>query len=343
MANFITAWWQKRRERYYKRRWHLAIEIFLSTVILLLAGLVLWLPSFQPPLVIDGLAPHSTGTPAVTVPKLEAEATITDSAVYPGERVAWNLKLINTGESTIERVEIALPSPSLSRFRAEGAEVLADKIIVHSLSPKEEADVVISALSSQDGNNRSIKAEAEILAITGSSSSSRSLALPEVRFKSELKVTANAYYHSPQGDQLGIGPVPPVVGIPTTYWLIIQAENEGNSLKDFALSFRLPSGVELSGEQSLMAGKFSYDKGNRRVIWQINSLEASGGHYIANFGLTLTPRASQIGKEPLLAESFSYHALDSWTGGQLSGHLEDLDTSLPADRFNDGSGKVQMP
>jgi len=151
---------------------------------------------------------------------------------------------------------------------------------------------------------------------------------------------ASIYYHSPQGDQLGIGPLPPIIDVPTTYWLIVKAINSGNNLRNLSFSAQLPPSVELSGEQSLLAGRYSYNQETRRLIWQVDSLEASGGDYIANFALVLTPTDSQIGKNAYLLKNLQYHADDVLTGSVISSQLSDLDTSLPDDRLNRGSGVV---
>jgi len=51
---------------------------------------------------------------------------------------------------------------------------------------------------------------------------------------SSLNVKSAGYYYSPQGDQLGMGPIPPMVDIPTNYWIFWSADNFGNDLGSFS-------------------------------------------------------------------------------------------------------------
>lgn len=352
MYKKIIHWWHGRRERFYHRsRWHLVLDISLSILVVLLAGIAGRL-SFYHPAVISALnlPNHQTTTPTTTADKLDfkVEAQPVKSAAAISENIVFNINYENTGNLKIEKLALSLKFDSaafqLLDLKADSKQAAAAKeqIVLPPLAPGESGHLALT-VKWQPGQKdfpRSLQGRLQIQAENGEKQTIKEFILPEIKLISDLQVRADLYYNSPQGDQLGIGPIPPVVGLPTTYWLIIKAANSGNELHNLLVSARLPAGVELSGSQSLLAGKFSYNKDSRRLIWQINSLSAKDGSYISNFGLTLIPRKDQAGKNALLLEDLQYQADDAWTGTEISGQQEDLDSSLPADRLNRGRGLV---
>ncbi|MDP3837058.1 MAG: hypothetical protein Q8Q67_03075 [bacterium] len=351
MLKQINNWWQDRRNRFYRRRrLHLALEIFLITVILLLAGLALFLSSYHPALngtfFPDGNATSSDPTSTKLVYTVSADSQ--SLVVSRGDSLDSTITFKNNGTSKISDVEMLIDFDSyafeLSSLQAdgEGVTVRDDKILLENIKPGDT--IVINSKASwraiKNDFPRSIKSKLIVTASNNEARLVKEVSVPDYRITSDLKIEAAAYYHSPQGDQLGIGPIPPIVGVPTTYWLIVKAENNGNDLNNLALSFHLPVGVELTGDVSLLAGKYSYNAATRRLIWQLESVDASGGDYFANFAIALTPNESQIGKNILLVDQIQYHADDSWTSEVISSQLSNIDTSLPADRFNRGQGQV---
>lgn len=98
--------------------------------------------------------------------------------------------------------------------------------------------------------------------------------------------------------------------------------------------------MELNDQQSLLAGNLLITRSP--ACWSGKSIQmaASGGDYIANFALVLTPSKSQIGNNAALLSSLHYHADDIFSGKEISAALKDLDSSLPEDRLNKGQGIV---
>lgn len=353
MYKKIVHWWRRRRERFYRRnRWHLALDIFLIVLVLLLAGVSMRLALYHP-LVLDILNlqnPGSTSTNGILNNKinLDFQAVPEKSVVELDDKLIIKIDYHNQGDLDIDQAWLSLDFTSAA-FQVKNLEVVGEKValeqkrivlrdIAVGAKGSLELELDWQAIKSDFPRSLELKLTAELN--SAEKRKEKELFLPQIKLASALEIKAGIYYHSPQGDQLGIGPLPPVVGIPTKYWLIVKALNSGNDLKDLVFSARLPEGVSLSDEQSLLAGKFSYNQQTRRLIWQLDNLIAAGGDYIANFALTLIPTEDQLGENVPLLYDLRYHADDSWTGLEISSSLSDLDSSLPDDRLNRNHGKV---
>jgi hypothetical protein len=352
MRKIIFNFWEKRRERFYrKQRWHLFLDIFLIVIILILAAisfrLFLYNPSFINMITAPQILIDKEVIPEKKEVKFGLEAEPLKSSVNFEEDIVWDIKYINTGEIEIDKVELNLDLEAsnfeLISFSVEGDLEMQDEVFVfENITPGEtkEARLSIAWRNPSFKSTRLIETALNTKSIADKLILEKMVNLPGVKINSQLNLEANLYYHSPQGDQLGIGPIPPVVGIPTKYWLIVKANNIGNNLSNLVFSAQLAPGVELADEYSLLAGKFSYDNSRRRLIWQVDALDASGGDYIANFALNFSATADQVGKNALILSNLEYYADDDWTGVEISKKLYNLDTSLPADRLNRGEGEV---
>lgn len=158
---------------------------------------------------------------------------------------------------------------------------------------------------------------------------------------SNLKVQATVLYNSLQGDQLGSGPIPPIVGIPTTYWLFFKAENNGNEVGDFLMSAKLPSNVVFTGNKTLSAGTISYQEDRHLLVWSIKALAKEKAVYSAGMEISLTPTAKQVGKNCELVNSIRYSAYDTEADTESSGTLKSMTSALDFDKINQGQGKVE--
>lgn len=161
-----------------------------------------------------------------------------------------------------------------------------------------------------------------------------------IKIVSDTTVKAAVYYYSPQGDQLGVGPLPPTVGMATSYWLMVDLSNYGNKLSNFSLSFDMPSQVFLTGQRSVLNGDFHYAAISNSVIWKLPELEASKSKYSLGVEIALAPEDNDIGKVLTLINNLRYSATDEFTGQEISGTLNDLDTNLLKDPLAINKGVV---
>ncbi|MDD3285433.1 MAG: hypothetical protein PHG95_02260 [Patescibacteria group bacterium] len=353
-SKFISRWWHRRRERFYRQnRWHLVLDISLAVLILLLIGVSLRLALYNPAVIsaLNNSFHQLNGGQDGRILDIKTEISGEKNYIEIGDNLEWRLHYRNTGNTKIDDLNFSLDFDSAAfSWKIMEADDSANhplsleggKIKLKDVAAGEEGDILFKASWQTEKKDfpRSIKGKLIAKASAGGLLTSKEISWPAINILSDLQLKATLYFHSPQGDQLGIGPVPPIVGVPTKYWLIVKALNNGNDLENFVFSAKLPVGVELDEEQSLLAGKSSYNPDSRLLVWQLDSLAPAGGDYIANFALVLTPSADQVGKDAPLLLKLQYRAQDLLTGVEISGFLPDLDSSLPDDPINHGQGKV---
>ncbi len=63
-----------------------------------------------------------------------------------------------------------------------------------------------------------------------------------------IVISAAARYYSATGDQVGVGPISPIVGQATRYWIVWSVDPGVNGLKDVTLSGALPSDARATGK-----------------------------------------------------------------------------------------------
>lgn len=353
MSKNFFKFWNKRRERFYRRhKWQLVLDFSLIAIVLILIGLFIQLVSFEPLLKSFVKWPISTSTPSINDSKVlsfDLKADSENNIIKDNDDIIWKLSIINDGERNIKKASLNFylndNSHSIKLISSEddSLDIQKNQIFVQDIKAGDKIDFTVKLSWKNDypGASRLIKTSLKaVVSADDDSQLEKIFNLNEHRVIANLNLTANLYYHSTQGDQLGIGPIPPVVGIPTKYWLIIKADSLGNEIDNFVFSAQLADGVEFADDYSLMAGKFSYDKNRRLLIWAIEDMNLKNKDYVANFAVSFTPHESNLGKNAVILKSLQYHADDSWTGASLSGSLNNLDSSLPADRINKGQGIV---
>lgn len=160
------------------------------------------------------------------------------------------------------------------------------------------------------------------------------------KIKSELSVLASARYYSPQGDQLGVGPLPPAVEIATNYWLFLEFNNAGNNLKNFILTAELPDNVYFSGNKRVLDGNLDYAEIGKRIIWEVSETEGDTNKYRANLEIILIPEKEDLGNIVDLVKNIKFTVYDDFIKEDISGNIDNINTNLKDDKFSSGKGKV---
>lgn len=135
-------------------------------------------------------------------------------------------------------------------------------------------------------------------------------------------------YYTDEGDQLGRGPLPPVVGEDTKYWLFAEINNGLNPIENNYFSAELGDGIKLTGKESVTIGsKFIYNKDNNSISWSHPSVPANSsvGLY---FEVVTTPNASQVGKNIILIKNAEYRAKDSVVNKEINLKYGQIDNTL---------------
>ena len=156
----------------------------------------------------------------------------------------------------------------------------------------------------------------------------------------EVKASAGAYFYTPEGDQVGIGPLPPIAGLPTSYLITWTLENQGGHLSDIQFAAQLAPEVSWQGEAGLTGGTLFYDAANHKVNWRLAEWPVDAIKKQASFYVSLTPTDDMVSTTPLLLSSGQWRANDSWSEKEWQGSLPDLSTNLEYDTHSAGQGQV---
>lgn len=228
----------------------------------------------------------------------------------------------------------------------EGAKFSGDSLILPALAPGESGKISLSG--SYLKNKAEIKQEAYLDLIVEYDIANEHLRYSvfssRSKMPSDFKVKSGAYYYSPQGDQLGLGPLPPMVDIATNYWVFWELSNFGSNVTNLVLSAELPENVFWTDHSTVLAGNLRHGEVGGAIIWEVEEINQDGmldGHpYKVGFELGLIPNQTDLGKALPLLKNINWEAKDVFTGKTLKGSFKDLDTNLEADLLGRGKGVV---
>jgi hypothetical protein len=153
-------------------------------------------------------------------------------------------------------------------------------------------------------------------------------------------------YAAPTGDQLGRGPLPPLVGEETKYWVFWNVRGTTNPITNVHIEGTLGSGVHFTGKQTVSQnGGVSFDAATNTISWfaaRIDPTLSPSAQIIGvAFELGITPSASQVGTTPPLLNNVRITGTDATTGAFVSASGSAVSTNLPLDAMAAGLGVVE--
>lgn len=153
------------------------------------------------------------------------------------------------------------------------------------------------------------------------------------KIAAELKVNAEARYTTLEGDQLGVGPIPPVVGQKTKYWIFLSVATDYHEVKNISLTATLPPEVILTGKTATISETgIQYDLSNRQINWQIKNLSIDQTvPEGAAFEVAINPTESDTGKILTLLSDIKISGVDDLTGKTINANMPDITTAIKED------------
>ncbi len=273
-------------------------------------------------------------------PPLTLTHAVEQSSLQPGENATVTLTYENDSEHTLTDVELELTSnvsvfsgdlvfDTPSTIEPSGSGTLTLTVPVRSslsrssLSTYENITVTTRPIAtftfSPDG-------EAIEVNTTGISF--------DTPLTSPLVLESFGRYWTASGDQLGRGPIPPIVDETTKYWIFWNISGTTNGLEGLFIEADLGPGVELTGRQSVSVGT-SIESVNGAVRWSVSSVDPTmppGSTVVAAaFEVAITPSADQVGSIATLLERAYVSASDTWTGATIQSGSSGVTTNLTAD------------
>lgn len=328
MINYLI----RRHHRFYKKNsWHLVLDLSSFIIVISLLVCLIAFLLYRPKIDLDYFG--STNSQWTVAPS-EISFSLEKDKLALGEKII--LKMFYKNNS--------LPLDSLKiNFICTNADcsISPSNFILVKVSAGQSTEINIPLLVKNLTNkNNEINWQAEIEYKGLNKDFKEVKILPKIIILPELKATAKIYYNSPQGDQLGAGPIPPQVSLPTNYWVSLTALGASSRLENFVMSLALPKNVNYTDKKSLLAGNLKYNTGNRQIIWTIAQFSPDMQTQ-AGFEIQFIPSADQIGKVVDLLKNIQFNASDIQTGSEVGGSLYNLNTNLEFDRINKGQGKVE--
>lgn len=162
---------------------------------------------------------------------------------------------------------------------------------------------------------------------------------PEEIKCSDIKINSYALYYNQYGDQLGIGPIPPIVGIPTNYWIFFEIQNGENGLNNIDLYTNLGQNVSFTGNKNIQSGNFTINS-KKQINWSGVNIAKNQNIKIA-FEVSLIPDTKNIGKILNIIENTRFFAKDELCKKQISINVKNLDTNLQYDSRAKNQGIIQ--
>jgi len=269
-----------------------------------------------------------------------------------GEKITYKIKYENQNNQTIKNISFRLNSGQIGLFLSsveilntpKNVKLEGNTIKIEDLVPGEGEELELLVLF----DRRQVVANQEALLVTDIEYQINNQTIKYTAYSSKIKIISDvladvsARYYSQQGDQLGVGPLPPAVDMATNYWLFLEFNNSGNDLKDFILTAELPDNVYFSGNKRVLDGNLNYAEIGKRIIWEISEIEGGTGKYRANLEIILIPGQDDLGKVIDLVKNIKFTAYDQFVQEEISGVLKDINTNIEKDRFSSGKGSVRI-
>jgi len=168
------------------------------------------------------------------------------------------------------------------------------------------------------------------------SASTNSEEIAKQKILHELKLSAICRYTLAEGDQLGVGPLPPKVGETTKYWIFLSPSTNYFDVSDVIVTAKLADNVVFTGRTSAVSETgIIYDEASRQISWKISRLSFATDASIppgAAFEIAYLPTSAQAGKTAELLTDINISGQDSVSSVQISNKAPDLSTRIKEDQ-----------
>ena len=276
-------------------------------------------------------------------------------AIMAGERITVRVRYENKGSEPLRDATISLytdgrlisdPSPSELTWNKTNAPELAE------IAPGASGMLVAEFTMRSDAPSTGAAPTLNLYAFGSFSLADEpentvkvSSAPTELPVATSISVEAAGFFYTKDGDQLGIGPLPPRVGETTKYRLVLNVKNTSGDARDVVLEAALPPDVSWTGRYSVSGGQaIDYLPTSNRIRWDIGALSALAGGEDegvgASFEVALKPGAESAGHVAGLLHDIELSGYDSATGLKLYSTAPAISTELPFDSRAAGKGVV---
>lgn len=152
-----------------------------------------------------------------------------------------------------------------------------------------------------------------------------------VRLTSAIDLAVKGRYYSAPVENTG--PIPPKVGMQTTYALSFSLTNSFNDVSGAKVVASLPSGVRFTGKISPDSETVTFNDRTNELIWEIGNFSAGGEETQreVTVQVAIIPGPSDVGEDIRLMGRAIFSAKDSFTGEEIKKELGEKTTTLSED------------
>lgn len=165
-----------------------------------------------------------------------------------------------------------------------------------------------------------------------------------IKISTDFKVNAFSRYYSAEGEQLGRGPMPPIIGESTKLWIFFSAETNYNDVNDIVVTGKLADNIQLTDNMSATSEKtIDFDPNGRIITWKVSHLPAPTKFYPeigVAFEISLTPDQNQIDQPIIIISDIKASGKDVFTGKLFNLSLPNI-TSLTIEEKTNGEIQSQ--
>ncbi|MDO9399662.1 MAG: hypothetical protein Q7T79_03205 [bacterium] len=360
-ANIFIDYFRRRHEKYYKeKKIHLIVDIVFVILIVALMGLVIWATVFyyQPEkntsLEIKNVSKkiiNDKTTKVARIPKLNITISPNQEIISDKEYIAFRLNYKNEEKEKVNNVRLTLTNgnnnfglASIILTGGRKCKIGKNVLIIESIESNESGFINLKIKFSE--KNAIIEQKIHLVVAVAYDINGEKINYVSKSSKlcvlSDLNLKSAGYYYSQQGDQLGIGPLPPTVDMQTNYWIFWEIDNFGNDFKDAIFVAQLPTDIIWIDNKNLSAGNLQYSESTRKIIWTVEEISKNGGNYRAGFEIGVVPSQKDVGKVLKLLSDISFSAYDNFCKEEIiKTEFKDISTNLDEDRLANGKGKVE--
>jgi hypothetical protein len=160
-----------------------------------------------------------------------------------------------------------------------------------------------------------------------------------------LNFNQTAHYNDPAAGFSNTGPIPPKVGVQTTYTIHWTIDGTSNDVVNARIIGFLPPGVVWTNNVTVNANQPSvtYEPGTGRLVWNLEVVPAGTGtslpRYQAIFQVAITPTNAQLNHEVELIRKSEFEGQDGFTKDNIQKFAFPLTTDDVVDQR--GKGEVE--
>jgi hypothetical protein len=275
------------------------------------------------------------------------------TALLPGETVVVAVRYRNRGTTSLNGLHVELSAdrrllasaapenlswdiPSVAPGASgelQATLAVKDAIDAATLGPDGEPHLFIAATGSYvvgDDTTRPVRVDS---------------ATTDFPIATRLTVDAAGFYFTKDGDQVGLGPLPPKAGETTKYRVFLHLRNTTSGADNVRVEGYLPANVAWTGKYSVTSGQaIDFFPTTGRIRWDVGRVPAftdgTGSGIGASFEVALTAGADDVGTTPILIKDVALTADDELTGLTLHASAGAVTTDLQFDARAAGKGVV---